>query len=144
MYRHVEEDGRGEKAVSHTTMKCLGLLFAIVTLGAAHSTFAETRSAKGMQMECRVALNVLQEKIQPTPQDMLFAGECIGYVQGLADASLTMADNVKWYKMCIPDSTSTLELIRKFIEFVDRNPKITLTSTAILTMLGQQDPCGRT
>ena len=122
-------------------MKCLALLFAMVAFRMAHSTLAETRSAKDMQMECRVALNVSQQKIEPTPQDMLFTGECIGYVQGMADASMTMADNMKWYKTCIPDSTSTLELIRNFIQFIDRNPKITLASTAILTMLGQQYPC---
>ena len=94
-----------------------------------------------MQAECRVALDVLQNKGEPTFQNTLLAGECIGYVQGVADASLTMADNVKWYKMCVPDGTTTLELIQKFIQFVDHNPKITLASTAILTMLGQQYPC---
>jgi hypothetical protein len=122
-------------------MKCLVLLFVLAIFGTAHSTFAETRSAKDMQMECRAAMDVLQKKVEPTFQNTLFAGECVGYVQGLADASLTMADNVKWYKMCVPDSTSTLELIQNFISFVDSNPKITLASTAILTMLGQQYPC---
>ena len=122
-------------------MKCLGLLFAIVAFGAAQPTFAETRSAKDMQTECRVALDVLQKKVEPTLQNTLFAGECVGYVQGVADSSMTMADNVKWYKTCIPDSMSTLELIQNFVQFVDRNPKIALASTAILTMLGQQFPC---
>ena len=123
-------------------MKCLVvLLFAIAAFGSMRSTFAETRSAKDMQTECRVALDVLQKRVEPTFQNTLFAGECIGYVQGVADASLTMADNVKWYKMCVPDSTTTLELIQNFIQFVDRNPKIALASTAILTMLGQQYPC---
>jgi Rap1a immunity proteins len=120
-------------------MKYLVILFAIATFGT--GSFAETRTAEDMQMECRVALDVLQKRVEPTFQNMLFAGECIGYVQGVADASLTMADNVKWYKMCVPDSTTTLELIRNFIQFVDRNPKITLASTAILTMLGEQYPC---
>jgi Rap1a immunity proteins len=83
----------------------------------------------------------LTEESGPTFQNTLFTGECVGYVQGLADASLTMADNVKWYKMCVPDSTSTLELIQKFISFVDSNPKITLASTAIVTMLAQRYPC---
>jgi Rap1a immunity proteins len=117
------------------------LLFAIATLGTASSAFAETRSAKDMQKECRVALDVLQKKVEPTFQNTLFAGECVGYVQGAADTSMTMADNVKWYKICVPDSTSTLELIQNFIEFVDHNPKIVLASTAILTMLAQQYPC---
>jgi hypothetical protein len=89
----------------------------------------------------RSRLDVLQKKVEPTFQNTLFAGECVGYVQGAADASMTMADNVKWYKMCIPDSTSTLELIQNFIQFVDHNPKIELASTAILTMLAQQYPC---
>jgi Rap1a immunity proteins len=121
-------------------MKCLSLLFAIAALGALRST-AEMRSAKDMQMECRVALDVIQKKVEPTFQNTLFAGECVGYVQGMADASLTMADNIKWYKTCVPDSTTTLELIQNFIQFVDRNPKITLASTAILTMIGQQYRC---
>jgi len=94
-----------------------------------------------MQKECRAALDVLQKKMEPNFQNILFAGECVGYVQGAADASMTMADNVKWYKICLPDSTSTLELIQNFISFVDRNPKITLASTAILTMRAQQYPC---
>ena len=110
-------------------------------LGTAHSTLAETRSAQDMQKECRAALDVLQKKMEPNFQNILFAGECVGYVQGAADASMTMADNVKWYKICLPDSTSTLELIQNFISFVDRNPKITLASTAILTMRAQQYPC---
>lgn len=121
-------------------MKYLILLFAISTF-AVPCSFAETRTAKDMQMECRVAMDVFQKKVEPTLQNTLFAGECIGYVQGVGDASLTMADNVKWYKMCIPDSTSTTELIQNFIIFVDRNPKVTLASTALLTMLGQQYPC---
>jgi Rap1a immunity proteins len=124
-------------------MKFLFLLFAITALGTVHSTFAETRTAKDMQTECRTALDVLQKKVEPTFESTLFVGECIGYVQGIADASLTMADNVKWYKTCVPDSTTTLELIQNFVQFVDRNPKIVLASTAILTMIAQQYPCKR-
>lgn len=122
-------------------MRFLYLLFAITAFGNVHSTFAETRTAKDMQMECRTAVDVLQKKVEPTFEKTLFLGECIGYVQGMADASLTMADNVKWYKTCVPDSTTTLELIQNFIQFVDRNPKIVLASTALLTMIGQQYPC---
>jgi hypothetical protein len=122
-------------------MKYFAMLLVLAISGTAHSAFAETRSAQDMQMECRAALDVLQKKVEPNFQNTLFAGECVGYVQGVADASLTMADNVKWYKMCVPDSTSTLELIQNFISFVDRNPKVTLASTAILTMLGQQYSC---
>jgi hypothetical protein len=76
-------------------MKCLALLFALAICGTAHLTLAETRSAQDMQKECRVALDVLQKRAEPTFQNTLFAGECVGYVQGAADASLTMADNVK-------------------------------------------------
>jgi hypothetical protein len=122
-------------------MKCNVLLLAIATFCIAHPTFAETRTAKDMQKECRVALDVFQKKVEATFENSLFVGECIGYVQGVGDASMTMADNVKWYKICIPDSASTIELIQKFIEFVDRNPKIALASTAMLMMLGQQYPC---
>jgi hypothetical protein len=117
------------------------LTVLLAALGTTRPAFAEIRSAKDMQKECRVALDVLQKKIEPTFQDTLLTGECIGYVQGVADASMTMADNVKWYKICVPDTTTTLELIQNFIQFVDRNPKITLASTAILTMLAQQYPC---
>jgi hypothetical protein len=117
------------------------LLFIVLALGTARSAFAEMRSARDMQKECRTALEVLQKKVEPTFQNTLFAGECIGYVQGTADASMAMVDNVKWYKLCVPDSTSTLELIQNFIEFVDRNPKIALASTAILTMLAERYSC---
>jgi hypothetical protein len=119
---------------------CL-LLFTVVTISTAPSAFGETRLAKDMRDECRAALDVMQKKVEPTLQTTLFVGECIGYVQGVADASLTMADNVKWYRTCVPDSTSTLELIENFVQFVDHNPKITLASTAILSMLAQQYPC---
>jgi hypothetical protein len=71
----------------------------------------------------------------------LLVGECIGYVQGATDAALAMAENVSWYKVCIPDNISTEVLIQKFIVFVDANPKYTLASTAIEMMLGQAFPC---
>jgi hypothetical protein len=41
------------------------VLFAIVGFGSMRSTFAETRSAKDMQAECRVALDVLQKNVEP-------------------------------------------------------------------------------
>src|SRR5690348_5344318 len=91
---------------------------------------AETRSAKDMAKECRVALDLLQGHVEKSFDNTLFAGECIGYIQGAGDASLAMADNVKWFKVCIPDSASTMILIQKFIAFVDKNPRYTLASTA--------------
>ena len=103
--------------------------------------FSETRSAVDMAKECRVALDLLQGHIEKTYVNTLFAGECIGYVQGAGDVSLAMAENVKWFKVCIPDNASTQTLIQKFIAFVDKNPKYTLASTAFQLMLGQEFPC---
>ena len=105
------------------------------------SASAEFRSAKDMQKECRVALEVVQRTAEKSFQNVLFTGECIGYIQGAADASQTMAENVTWYKVCAPDDTSTIVLIQKFIAFVDANPKYTLASTAIHMMLAKEYPC---
>ena len=52
-----------------------------------------------------------------------------------------MADNVKWFKVCMPESTSTMTLIQKFIVFVDKNPKYTQASTAFQLMLVDEFPC---
>ena len=94
-----------------------------------------------MAKECRVALDVLQGHVEKSFENTLFAGECIGYIQGAGDVSLAMADNVKWFKVCVPDSTSTMALIQKFIAFVDRYPKYTLASTAFQMMLTDEFPC---
>ena len=102
---------------------------------------AEFRTAKDMQKECRVALAVLQGTGEKSIANALLTGECIGYVQGAADAALALAENVSWYKVCIPDDISTQDLIQRFIAFVDANPKYTLASTAIEMMLGQAFPC---
>jgi hypothetical protein len=59
----------------------------------------------------------------------------------VGDVSLAMADNVKWFKVCVPDSTSTMNLIQKFIAFIDKNPKHTLASTAFQLMLAEEFPC---
>ena len=107
----------------------------------APSASAEFRSAKDMQKECRVALAVLQGAVAKTSDNALLAGEYIGYVQGAVDASLALAENVNWYKVCVPDNVSTLVLIQKFIAFVDANPKYTLASTAVQMMLAQEYPC---
>ena len=96
-----------------------------------------------MAKECRVALDVAQGHAGKTFENTLFLGECIGYIQGAADLSLAMADNVKWFKVCVPDSVSTMTLIQKFIGFVDKNPKYTLASTAFQLMLGQEFPCSK-
>lgn len=117
------------------------LLSAVVLLALGACSFAETRSAQDMAKECRVALDVFRQHIEQNFEHTLFAGECVGYVQGAADVSLAMADNVKWFKVCVPDDTSTMTLIQKFIAFVDKNPKYTLASTAFQLMLGQEFPC---
>lgn len=101
---------------------------------------AETRSAQDMAKECRVALDVVKGRNQ-TSEGTLFTGECIGYIQGASDVSMAMKDNVPWFKVCLPDTVSTITLIQKFIMFVDKNPKYTLASTAFQLMLAQQYPC---
>lgn len=117
------------------------LLLTLLALVFAPRSIAETRSAQDMAKECRVALDLLQGRAEKSFENTLFTGECIGYMQGAGDVSLAMADNVKWFKVCVPDSTSTMVLIQKFIAFVDKNPKYTLASTAFQLMLGQEFPC---
>src|SRR5262249_37837918 len=94
-------------------MKCFILLTFLLIAAAFALTpysFAETRSAQDMAKECRAALDVFQKHVENSSENTLFAGECIGYVQGAGDVSLAMADNVKWFKVCIPDDTSTLAI----------------------------------
>jgi hypothetical protein len=86
-------------------------------------------------------LDLLQGHVEQSFQNTLFAGECVGYIQGAGDVSLAMADNVKWFKVCMPESTSTMTLIQKFIVFVDKNPKYTQASTAFQLMLVDEFPC---
>ena len=119
----------------------LFLTILVLVLAFAPVSFAESRSAQDMAKECRVALDVFQQHVEQNFEHMLFAGECIGYIQGAGDVSLAMADNVKWFKVCIPDSTSTMTLIQKFISFVDKYPKYTLASTAFQMMLVDEFPC---
>jgi hypothetical protein len=57
-----------------------------------------------------------------------------------SDVSIAMADNVNRFKVCVPDSTSTMILIQKVIAFVNKNPKYTLASTAFQMMLAQGVP----
>jgi len=116
-------------------------LLIAVFIALAPCSFSETRSAQDMAKECRVALDMLQGRVEKSLENTLMTGECIGYIQGAGDVSLAMADNVKWFKVCVPDSTSTKVLIEKFIAFVDKNPKYTLASTAFQLMLGQEFPC---
>jgi hypothetical protein len=123
-------------------MKLFGvLIIAFLICGYGSSAFAEFRSSKDMQKECKVALDVLQGKAERNFQNSLFTGECIGYIQGAADVSLVLVDNVSWYKVCMPESVSTGTLIEKFISFVDKNPKYTLASTALQMMFVEQYPC---
>jgi uncharacterized membrane protein len=121
------------------TLLCLGFLLACcLTVPSAH---AEFRSAKDMQKECRVALKVLNGTAEKNFENVLFAGECVGYIQGAVDGSQALADNVSWYKVRAPDNLSTAVLIQKFIAFVDANPKYTLASTAVQMMLAQEYGC---
>ena len=117
------------------------LLTALFLVFVPRPLLAETRTAADMAKECRVALDVAQGHAEKTFENTLFLGECIGYIQGAGDVSLGMADNVKWFKVCVPDDTPTLTLIQKFIAFVDKNPKYTLASTAFQLMLAQEFPC---
>lgn len=125
------------KTMKHTILA----LVALTILGLAPSAFAEFRSAKDMQKECRVALDVLQGKRERNFQNSLFTGECIGYVQGAIDVAQVLTENVSWYKVCVPDNVPTLVLIQKFVAFVDKYPKYTLASTAIQMMLVDEYPC---
>ncbi len=117
------------------------VLLTLLALAFAPCSFAETRSAQDMAKECRVALDLFQGRVEKSFENTLFMGECIGYIQGAGDVSLAMADNVKWFKVCVPDTTSTMTLIQKFIAFVDKNPKYTLASTAFQLMLAEEFPC---
>jgi hypothetical protein len=121
--------------------RLLGL--ALLSVALVPFASAETRSAQDMAKECRVALDVAQGHAEKSFENTLFLGECIGYIQGAGDVSLVMVDNVKWFKVCVPDSTSTMTLIQKFIAFVDKNPKYVLASTAFQVMLGQEFPCSK-
>lgn len=125
--------------MENPTTKMLVLTLLALTLSPC--SIAETRSAQDMAKECRVALDLLQNRVEKSFENTLFAGECIGYIQGAVDVSVAMADNVKWFKVCVSDDTSTMTLIQKFIAFVDKNPKYTLASTAFQMMLGQEFPC---
>jgi Rap1a immunity proteins len=117
------------------------LLLTLLAFLYAPCAYAETRSAQDMVKECRVALDLLQGHAEKSFENTLFAGECVGYIQGAGDVSLAMADDVKWFRVCVPDSTSTMSLIQKFIAFVDKNPKYTLASTAFQLMLAQDFSC---
>ena|ERR1700728_1538955 len=122
-----------------TRFLCLGLLCACcLTVPSAR---AEFRSAKDMQKECRVALKVLNGTAEKNSNNILFAGECVGYIQGAVDASQALAENTTWYKVCAPDNLSTAVLIQKFIAFVDAYPKYTLASTAVQMMLADEYGC---
>ena len=72
---------------------------------------AEFRSAKDMQKECRVALQVLGGSAEKNFENILYTGECIGYIQGAIDASHALKENTAWYKVCVPDDVSTDDLI---------------------------------
>jgi hypothetical protein len=117
------------------------ILLAGPLLACASYSSAETRSAQDMAKECRVALDMTNGRIEKSFENTFLTAECIGYVQGALDVSLTMADNVNWFKFCSPNNTSTLTFIEKFIAYVDKNPKYTLASTAFQLMLVQEFPC---
>jgi hypothetical protein len=118
---------------------CFG--FFLILFVAVPQASAEFRTAKDMQKECRVALKVMDGSAERNLDNMLLAGECVGYIQGAVDASQALAENTRWYKVCTPDNISTAELIAKFITFVDAYPKYTLASTAVQMMLVDQYKC---
>jgi hypothetical protein len=120
-------------------MRCW-LTFVLLFCGFT-SAYGEFRSSKDMQKECRVALDVLQNRADRSFENVLFTGECIGYVQAASDAAVAMAENVNWYKVCLPNNIQTGLLIQKFIAFVDKYPRYTLASTALQMMLAQDFPC---
>jgi hypothetical protein len=73
---------------------------------------AEFRSAKDMHKECRVALQVLGGTGEKNFENILYTGECMGYIQGAIDASQPLAENTAWYRVCVADNVSTDDLIR--------------------------------
>ncbi|PWT79033.1 MAG: hypothetical protein C5B59_00545 [Bacteroidetes bacterium] len=133
--------GRGNTGGNLHRERATILLLVLLAASFTSSSLAETRSAQDMAKECRVAVDLSQGRVEKNFENTLFTGECIGYIQGAGDASLAMADNVKWFRVCVPDNTSTMTLIQKFIAFVDKNPKYTLASTAFQLMLAQEYPC---
>ena len=116
-------------------MSRIAAIAFIITLSCG-SAFAEFRSAKDMQKEYRVALDVLHQRADKSFENVLFTGECIGYIQAGTDAAQSFAENVSWYKVCLPANLSTELLIQKFIAFVDKNPKYEL-------VLQQSSLCSR-
>ena len=104
------------------------------------SACAEFRTAKDMQKECRIALKVFNGTAEKNSENGRFAGECVGYIQGAIDASLvpmavsTSTEGI--YRVCNPDHVSMVDMIRRFIAFVDANPNYTLASSAVQAMLG--------
>jgi hypothetical protein len=135
----VLESGALEDAAMKATIPLLAFAFGLLIFP--NQARAEIRSAKDMQKECRIALAVAYGTVDRNPSNAVLTGECIGYVQGVVDASMALAENVNWYKVCMPDDVPTQSLIEKFIAFVDANPKYTLASTAIEMMLAQSYPC---
>ncbi len=117
------------------------LLLAILLLISASCCPAQTRTAQDMVKECRVALDVFEGRAERNYTNTFYAAQCVGYLQGVSDVSVVLADHLKGLKSCIPDHTSTIDLIQKFIAFADGNPKYTLASTAFQTMLSQEYPC---
>lgn len=116
-------------------------ILTLMIVGWSDSAFAEFRSSKDMQKECRVTLDVIRGKADKSFQNSFFTGECVGYVQGAVDVSLVVSGNAAWYKACPPKDVPTFASIEKFIAFVDKNPKYTLASTALQVMLAVDYPC---
>jgi hypothetical protein len=117
------------------------ILTMVVLFFAIPAARAEFRTAKDMQKECRVAVKVLDGTAEKNFENVLFTGECVGYIKGAVDGSQVLADNASWYRVCTPDNLSTAALIKKFIAFVDAFPKYTLASTAVQMMLAQEYAC---
>jgi hypothetical protein len=126
----------GEANVKHVL-----ILFGIMFTISEGSTFAEFRSAQDVQKECRVALDLAHGMVEKDFDNTLLAGECVGFIQGAVDTAVNLGESISWYKVCVPEAANTRVLIQKFIAFVDKNPKITLASSAITTMLAAEFPC---
>jgi hypothetical protein len=64
------------------------------------------------------------------------------YIQGAIDASLLSVEvstsREGLYRVCNPDHISMVDMIRRFIAFVDANPNYTLASAAVQAMLGSE------
>jgi hypothetical protein len=83
------------------------------------------KSAKELRNSCRGYIATIDGTIQ-TVRNQINAGICLGYIQGAVDGlQLAMATGVvsKSFKACVPEASTTDELVRVFLKFIDDHPE---------------------